>query len=516
MPNCVNEHRLTAGASFCGVCGTDVRQRCTAGHLNDADAHFCRFCGTRLAAPIAGTAVSPAPAPAPVPVPDEPPWDAAPRPEAAPGAPGTPGTPGALGAPGAPFWDAAPRADDAPPWEIIGSPPRDYPPDYEGGGLAGYQADGLAGGLTAAPDPEPSWNRPAGIGPRGRRTHPGWGSAAVVAAIVVGAGAVMALVLTNSTSKPTVAANKRPASRQAASVAPAGSVGPDGWTHPAPIDRPPYTNDNASITAVSCVSAAACFAVDSDGHVLASSAMNSWRIVDTASGANLTSISCATAKFCAAVDSSGTAIVLSHGRWTAPVNIDAGNELNGVSCPTSAYCVAVDSQGEGFTFTGSATNWSHATIDPNRDTLSGVSCPTTDFCVVVDQAGNVYTFDGSSWTAGDSVDNGNEFSQISCASASFCAAVDNSGNAAVMSDGHWSTRTLRATAASVSCPADGYCVAVDGNGGALKYQHGSWSAETNIDGNNSFDAVSCAKENSCAATDQYDNVTYYMAGGAVR
>lgn len=436
MPNCVNEHRLTAGASFCGVCGTDVRQRCAAGHLNDADAHFCRFCGTRLAAPIAGTAVSAARAPAPAA--DEPPWD------------------------------------------------------------------------------RPTGTGPAGTGPRGRRTHLAWGAAAVVAAFVIGAGALMALVLTNNTPKPSAAANKRPASRQAGSVAPAVSAGPGGWTHPTPIDRPAYTNDNASITAVSCVSAATCFAVDSDGHVLASSAMNSWRIVDTASGANLTSISCATAKFCAAVDSSGTAIVLSHGRWTAPVNIDVGNELNGVSCPTSAYCVAVDSQGEGFTFTGSATNWSHATIDPNRDTLSGVSCPSTGFCVVVDQAGNVYTFDGSSWTAGDSVDNGNEFSQISCASASFCAAVDNSGDAAVMSDGHWSTRTLRATAASVSCPADGYCVAVDGTGGALKYQHGSWSAETKIDGNNSFDAVSCAKENSCAATDQYDNVTYYMAGGAVR
>ena len=75
--------------------------------------------------------------------------------------------------------------------------------------------------------------------------------------------------------------------------------------------------------------------------------------------------------------------MLSGGTWTSPIGIDSGTQLNGVSCPTSSFCVAVDNNGQGFTYTGSATNWARTTIDPNQDELNSVSCPSTTFCVAV-------------------------------------------------------------------------------------------------------------------------------------
>ena len=85
--------------------------------------------------------------------------------------------------------------------------------------------------------------------------------------------------------------------------------------------------------------------------------------------------------------------------WTSPIGIDSGTQLNSVSCPTSSFCVAVDNNGQGFTYTGSATNWARTTIDPNQDQLNSVSCPSTTFCVAVGSSGNEYTYNGSSWAA---------------------------------------------------------------------------------------------------------------------
>jgi hypothetical protein len=141
-------------------------------------------------------------------------------------------------------------------------------------------------------------------------------------------------------------------------------------------------------------------------------------------------------------------IIYSGGTWSDPVSIDSGSELTGVSCPSSTFCVAVDNGGNAFTYTGTATQWSRTTLDPNQDDIASISCPDTKFCAAVDQAGNTYTYNGYSWNPPDNVDNGNEFTQVSCHSAK-------------------------------------------------------------VDGNNTFAAVSCVAVNTCTAADQYDNVMYY-------
>ena len=55
------------------------------------------------------------------------------------------------------------------------------------------------------------------------------------------------------------------------------------------------------------------------------------------------------------------------------MSIDSGTQLTSVSCPTATFCIAVDNQGYAFTFTGTATQWSRTTLDPNEDDIaSGV------------------------------------------------------------------------------------------------------------------------------------------------
>jgi len=120
-----------------------------------------------------------------------------------------------------------------------------------------------------------------------------------------------------------------PVSSPAASPGGSASAGPARWTYPVPVDQQADQNDNAIINSVSCVTAVTCYAVDSDGNVLASSAENSWRVVNTAdSGTNLTAISCAAAGDCVAVGNSGQALMLSDGSWNDPVTIDSGNQLD--------------------------------------------------------------------------------------------------------------------------------------------------------------------------------------------
>lgn len=368
-------------------------------------------------------------------------------------------------------------------------------------------------------------------GPSSRRPHSRriWFVAFGLGLLVIAAGGVMAVVLlhhhapkpkpvaqSGHTHAPSSAPSSAPTSpNPSPSPAPSSSaIGPAGWTLAKPIDQQAYQNNNATIASISCVTAAKCFAVDSSGNILESTAGGNWRTVATDSQSNFVSISCASAHFCAAVDNSGEVVVLSSGVWSAPVSIDPDAGLTSVSCPTTAFCMAVDNSGYAFTFTGAVTNWSKSTLDPNQDTITSVYCDSATFCAAVDQSGNAYTYDGSSWNSAGDVDNGNELQQVSCFSSSFCGAVDNSGNAVLFAGGSWSAGTMPSTAASISCPASGYCVAVDTSGGALVYQQGSWSKASKIDGNNSFTTISCTGVNICTAADQYDNVLSYTSSAA--
>lgn len=305
-----------------------------------------------------------------------------------------------------------------------------------------------------------------------------------------------------SAGSPSPSAPKVPAGQP--SPAPAGSV---QWTSPIPIDQQAFQNGN-TISGMSCVSVNECFAVDSGGNVLQSDTQTKWAVVDTDQSAGLTGISCASAQFCIAVDSSGNVVVFSQGTWSDPIGIDSQASLTGVSCPTADFCVAVDNSGNAFTYTGTVTRWTAASVDTNSG-LTSISCPSTTFCAAVDSSGNVFTSSNGSWSPGMQVDASYGFTQVSCASSAFCVAVDGSGGFAAFSSGQWSLGADGTSATAVSCPADGYCVAVDRSGGFVLYQQQTWSVVSKIDGNNTFSTLSCTTRRSCVGTDANNNVLYY-------
>jgi hypothetical protein len=548
VPTCTNGHYLSGGTAFCGVCGDDVRPRCDQGHPGKVGARFCATCGGPIAAPgparvtgpglpgsVRPTADDMTPLLTTLPAAGPPPSSSTLNGQLPVSYPAPPGPSLGDSPPAAP-WDRqaerttgsgfAPSPQARPP-QAGGGPGR--PPAtielprtgtespapggrHRGGPPPGADRGGQAPEVGETPTPRTRSRRVLILGlTLGLVVVAGGGAAAAIMLLHHPAKRLVAAVATPSPTHPPASATPSSSATAATPSPSSAAVGPGGWTYPKPIDQQAYGNDTATINSVSCVTAVTCFAVDSDGNVLASTAVNSWQTVDTDTEKGLTSISCASSHFCAAVDNSGDVILYSGGAWSDPVSIDSGNELTSVSCPTSTFCVAVDNQGHAFTFTGSATAWSRAVLDPNQDDIASVSCPSSNFCAAVDQSGNAYTYDGDSWSPADNIDSGNEFTQVSCYSDAFCVAVDNSANAAVMTDGGWSVDSMPSTGAGVACPAAGYCVAVDTSGGALIYQQAGWSKVSKVDGNNAFAAISCTGVNTCTAADRYDNVIYYRA-----
>ena len=83
------------------------------------------------------------------------------------------------------------------------------------------------------------------------------------------------------------------------------------------------------------------------------------------------------------------------------------------------------------------------------------------------------------------------------------------GGYAVFAQDQWTQGTVTTSATRVSCRQDGSCVAVDNAGGYLTYQQGTWSAVTKIDGNNTFNALSCSATTSCVGADANNNILVY-------
>jgi hypothetical protein len=303
------------------------------------------------------------------------------------------------------------------------------------------------------------------------------------------------------------------------SASPAGSpalpAGASRWTAPVPMDRTALNASNAIITGLSCPRVTVCYAVDSAGNILASTARSAgarsaWHVVANDQGNGLVAIACPTAGFCLAVDKAGDAITLSNGNWGSPAYVDARTgTFTAVSCPVAAFCMAVDSGGNAFAYTAASNTWQPFTVDTSGGGLTGVSCTGPGHCLAVDTGGGAYTYDGSSWSTAVGVDVGHAFTAVSCASPSFCAAADDGGNGAILAGGRWTVAAMGTTAGALACPVEGFCLAVNGSGGAVAYHDGAWSAVTRIDGQRAINTLSCPALTACTAADQQDNVLYY-------
>jgi hypothetical protein len=320
---------------------------------------------------------------------------------------------------------------------------------------------------------------------------------------------------------------------------------------------------NGSLHGVSCPSATECLAVGSGFG--SSSATNrplverwngaNWRVMTTpklasTATASLSAISCPSTTACFAVGSltldSGRASVLAE-RWngTSWVVESLPNptgytnpKLSGVSCPSIHACMAVGSstnpsgQTVPLAERWNGTNWviqSPAPLD-SGDNLTAVSCTSPMACTAVGYGrpqGVAERWNGRTWTLqstpglGDMAGGG--FDSVSCASGTACTAtgsVDLGGGVPVQLAERWngsiwvvqSTPNPGAFAdmAGVSCPSRSDCTAVgydvNFNTGAdetfaMQFTGGSWTLQSPPTPADATDAVllgvSCSAAGSC-------------------
>ena len=284
-----------------------------------------------------------------------------------------------------------------------------------------------------------------------------------------------------------------------------------GWSAPTSVDP------TGQLSAVSCVSASFCVAVDNRfaaaGYALAYDG-HSWSaplLIDSTGGFN--DVSCPTTSFCAAVTSDGRAYTYDGSSWSAPTSLGTGETLNAVSCTSSAFCLATgsaNSSGDVFIYNG--TGWSRPPQPNPANVIDDVSCPTSSFCVAADDAGNVLTFDGGSWSAPDAI---GDVNSLSCPTTSFCMAITD-GAAISFDDGVWSPPTPFALAGGllrdVSCSSSSFCAAVTSADQALLFDGSGWSGPTRIvaagDGSTQLSSVSCSGP-FCATVDRAGNALVY-------
>ncbi len=70
-----------------------------------------------------------------------------------------------------------------------------------------------------------------------------------------------------------------------------------------------------------------------------------------------TAVSCVSATFCAAVDDVGNALTYNSAgdTWSAPISLDPGVNITSLSCASSSFCMAGDLNGNSYAFNG--TSW---------------------------------------------------------------------------------------------------------------------------------------------------------------
>jgi hypothetical protein len=273
------------------------------------------------------------------------------------------------------------------------------------------------------------------------------------------------------------------------------------------------------LSAVSCVSPAACTAVGYDRedtapypfHTLTESWNGTrWSVVHspTPDGSlfiDLTGVSCLSAAACTAVGyyyllSSGTIETLveswNGAKWSVVPSPSpaSGNFLNGVSCVSVTACTAVGSDYETPTAqrtlveSWNGTSWS-VVPSPNRpssNVLDGVSCVSATACTAVGYHGDrrstralIESWNGAAWSLVTSPNPGSDYDDlygVSCPSAAACTAVgkyNNPGVEKTLVESWNGTKWTVAPSPSpgtvdmlngVSCASAATCTAVGSNG----------------------------------------------------
>jgi photosystem II stability/assembly factor-like uncharacterized protein len=256
--------------------------------------------------------------------------------------------------------------------------------------------------------------------------------------------------------------------------------GGGGWK----VQRP--TGNTHDLLGISCPGTSTCYAVGNAGSILVTTNGTTWIDHSIATTVKLFGISCPNVSKCYAVGRPGAIYVTTNGgtTWSSQPNPESGSAsvfLTGVNCASPTACVAVGSGGT-ILATSDGTTWTLRASGLTSN-LNGVSCASSSTCVAVgDNRAALRTSDGgSTWTAGNTVNDGNALAGVSCPSASTCYAAGYQGSVWLTLDGGvtWTAQASGTTASlnGISCFSTSACLAAGENGTIAVTEDGSiWAA----------------------------------------
>ncbi len=214
-----------------------------------------------------------------------------------------------------------------------------------------------------------------------------------------------------------------------------------------PFNAPGSPAPGDIVSAVSCPTASACFAIDEsqDGRLI-----DALESTDPAGGAGAWSVS------------------------TASGLLDT-QYVESLTCPSSALCLATDTNGNLWTSTDPAAAGSTWSFEGPEPSLSALACATVSLCVGIDQSGNIeHSTDPAqpgSWQQTTLPADARGNTTVACPSSSLCVIA---GKGIVSSTdptggtGAWHYAPLSGTGMqfmrSVSCASVTFCVAVGDDG----------------------------------------------------
>lgn len=281
-------------------------------------------------------------------------------------------------------------------------------------------------------------------------------------------------------------------------------------------------HDSPSLSAVSCGSAGACIATDSDGDAYVLKG-NSWKKTQpTVSKRKLWAISCHGSNFCVAMlgpagssYDDADSVTFIGSTWEQPIRLLSPG-ANSISCPETNWCEMVDDVGSVWNFNGQRWKLQDDLEGPdNVSSLTSISCSSRSFCVAVDDGGNAFAYEHGSWNLTSNPYSVSSYllDSVSCPATNWCMATDFNGWSYRFNGSGW-TRPQRALPLqrntkpgffnSLSCASGRFCVAVGSSGKEVTFNGSTWSAPANVDEAfvNGLGSISCPSTNFCVTTEE--------------
>lgn len=283
-------------------------------------------------------------------------------------------------------------------------------------------------------------------------------------------------------------------------------------------DNSPF---NQVIEAIACPSSNVCYAATFGQEILhTTTAGGSWEAQwGGVFGESWQGIACTDASTCLVTGGSLVVTTASAGAaWSLRMPSGPTGNVHGLSCTDDSNCYATANDKLMVTHNGGAT-WTSITLGTTANLLS-ISCPAAGDCFAVGWPHQVYktTDAGATWTylAPPLSGADDTLVGVSCAAATSCVTVGTAGLILSTADGTTWNREASGTTQlleAVSCATSSSCVAVGRAGTVLVRSGGSWVQYASGTSKNLY-GVDCPSTSVCYAAGDSGTLLKTSNGGA--